>query len=409
MKKLFLGLLAFVTFANTQAQEAPSFLVLERKAKSNKTVYKKVPLEDLESASAFDGKFFKIVKGKSNEAIRFNDTDKDLVLKAANVYHHLTKARLFWFDTMGTRAPETMSEVIVRLEIKNLFDEQGHFAHDNREPQFNNALSIPSGESPEWVPQERQRKWEKEIWFRPMKKIETKDLPGIGPNPLTVSLQALEQPFINYTTNQFNQSIFEHIFYPNYAANPLWVDVIRFAGTIAITKAIIEGSKHTDRLFVDKYYYLNTAMVPEVIYHEYAHLILSDFLEMSHSTPVIEGMADYFAASLAQKRRVYSPVKGHSNAASKDTNSKKNYSHWYESNRFATSDFTLSVLWDVRDILGEEIANEVIYEARTLLDTRTATINHHLIQAILDACSKKCKAPRKDKLMLYEAFSAKGF
>jgi len=153
MKKLIFGLLAFITVANSQAQEAPSFLVVERKAKSNKTVYKKVALEDLESALAFDGKFFKIVKGKSNEAISFNDSDKDLVLKAANVYHHLTRARNFWFDSMGTRAPETLSEVVVRLEIKNLFDEQGQFAHDNREPQFNNALSIPSGQTPEWVPQ----------------------------------------------------------------------------------------------------------------------------------------------------------------------------------------------------------------------------------------------------------------
>lgn len=409
MKKIIIGILAAVSMTNGYTQESPSFRVLERKAKSNKTTYQKVNLEDLQSADAFDGKYFKIVKGKSDEAIRFNDQDTLLVSKAANVYYHLTKARNYWFDVMRTRAPENLAKVVVRLEMKNVFDSQGHFAHDNRDPQFNNALSIPSGQTPNWVPADRQRKWEKEIWFRPMKKIETKDLPGMGPNPLTTSLQVLEEPFINYTTNRFSQSIIEHIFYPSYAANPLWVDVIRFAGTIALTKAVIEASKHTDRLFADKYYYLDTAMVPEVIYHEYAHLILSDHLELSHSTPVIEGMADYFAASLADKRRVYAPVKGYSNAAIKDTDSKKKYTHWYESNRFATSDFTLSVLWDVRDVLGEEIGNEVVYEARTFLRTSSATVNHHLIQAVLDACQRKCRAPRVDKLKLYEAFAAKGF
>lgn len=406
-----LGLLFLSLFFAPElfAQEAPQFRVLERRAWSNRTIHQTVALEDLMSADAFDGHYFKIVKGKSNEPIAFTDSDRGLILRAASVYHHLSRARKFWIDEMGVESLKEMDKVVVRLEITNLFDEQGHFAHDNRSPQFNNALSIPAGESPDWVPAERQRKWNKEIWFRPMKKIETKDLPGIGPNPLTVSLKALEEPFINYTRNQFNQSLIEHIFYPSYAANPFWMDVIRFAGTIALTKAIIEGSKYADRLFVEKYYYLDTALVPEVIYHEYAHLVLSDALAMTHSTPVVEGMADYFAAAMAKKKRIYAPVKGYSNAASKDTESKKLYSHWYESNRAATADFVLSVLWDVREVLGEELGNRIVFEARKKLKTGSATINHHLIQAVIDTCSEICEAPRRDRLLLYEAFSKKGF
>lgn len=409
MKKTIILVLSLFYVTNLLAVENLSFLVLERKTKSNKTFYKRVSLEDLESSSSFDGKYFKIVKGKSDEAIGFNEVDQKLLVKAATAYHHLTIARNFWNEKMGTINSQNFEKLIIRLEITNLFDELGQFANDNRSPQYNNALSIPGGETPDSIPVEKRRKWNKEIWFRPMKKIETKDLPGIGPNPLTVSLEALEQPFINYTQNRFNQSLIEHIFYPAYAANPLWSDVIRFAGTIAVTKAIIEGSKYADSLFVEKYYYLDTAMVPEVIYHEYAHIVLSDSLEMSHSTPVVEGIADYFAAALANKRRVYAPVKGHSNARSKDRDSKEVYSHWYESNRFATSDFVLSVLWDVRDTLGEEVANDLVYEARKFLKTDTATINNHLIQAILNACNVKCTSPRRDKLMLYEAFAKKGF
>jgi hypothetical protein len=409
MKNIILFALSFICLANLYAQEAPTFKILERKLKSNKTVFHQVVLEDLISADSFDGKYFKIVNGKSNEAICFDEPNPAILLKAATTYYHLTLARKFWQEKTSEASPQKLDKIIVRLEIKNLYDEQGHFAHDNRTPQFNNALSIPAGETPDWLPSDRQEKWEREIWFRPMKKIETKDLPGIGPNPLTVSLQALEQPFINYTQNQFNQSLIEHLFYPTYAANPLWVDIVRFAGTIALTKAIMEGSKHTDRLFVEKYYYLDTAMVPEVIYHEYAHIVLSDYLEMSHSTPVIEGMADYFAAVLSKKKQLYARVKGYSNAAGKNTNAKNNYSHWYESNRAATADFVLSVLWDVRETLGSEVADKLVYEARTSLKTKTATINHHLIQAVLDACDKKCEKPRRDKLKLYETFSLKGF
>ena len=409
MKYVLIFAFSFLYLSNLIAQESPSFLVLERKTRSNKTTFRKVYLEDLESAKSFDGKFFKIVKGKSNEAIHFDDSDNQLVTKAATVYHHLTLARKFWRDEIDASVKQKIGKLIIRLEIKNLYDELGHFANDNRTPQFNNAVSIPAGKTPDWLPSDRQSQWNNEIWFRPMKKVETKDLQGIGPNPLTVSLTALEEPFLNYTRNQFNQSLIEHIFYPTYAANPLWMDVIRFAGTIALTKAVIEGSKHTDRLFIEKYYYLDTAMVPEVIYHEYAHVVLSDYLEMSHSTPVVEGLADYYAAAIAKKKTIYARVKGHSNAAGKETQSRQNYSHWYESNRAATSDFVLSVLWDVREVLGDKTANELVFEARTHLNTNTATINHHLIQSILDACDMKCSSPRRDKLKLYEAFGKKGF
>jgi hypothetical protein len=409
MKRLVLLLIFFSFMTETIAQEAPSFYVIVRKARTNKTQIIQAPLEDLISSDSFEGKYFKVVKGKSSEAIRFNDEDEELVLKAANVYYHLTIARHFWVDLMNSSRPFELPQIMVRLEITNVFDELGQFAHDNRNPQFNNAVSVPAGETPSWVPQERQRNWKNEIWFRPMKKILTESLPKLGPNPMTTSLQTLEGPFINFNRNRFNQSILEHLFYPTYAPNPLWVDVIRFAGTIAVTKAIIEGSKHMDRLFIDKHYYLDTAMVPEVIYHEFAHVILSDHLELSHSTPVIEGMADYFAAVISDKRRVYSMVKGSSNAAPKDTRSKKTYNHRYEANRFATSDFVLSVLWDVRETLGKEVADDLIYHVRTKLKTGSATINSHLIQAVLDACSEKCQRPKKDRLMLYEKFSQKGF
>jgi hypothetical protein len=408
MKKIF-AFLTLVYVSALYAQSSPSFLVLERKARSNGTFFHRVELEDLISADRFEGEYFKIVKGKSLQAISFTEKDSELILKAATAYHHLTKAKNYWEKVMDSKRPEELQQIIVRLEIINLFDEQGHFAHENRSPQYNNALSIPAGETPEWVPAERQDKWANEIWFRPMKKIDTRNLPGLGTNPLTSSLQSLEQPFINYTVNRFNTSIMEHIFYPSYAPNPLWVTVVRFAGTIALTKAVIEASKHMDNLFAEKYYYLDTAMVPEVMYHEYAHLMLSDYLTLSHSTPVIEGMADYFAAILTDKRKIYARVKGYSNAALKDTEQKRNYSHWYESNRMATSDFVLSVLWDVRETLGSEIADKLVYEMRTSLKTGSATINHHLLQAVLDACDVKCESSRRDKLKLYQTFVSKGF
>ncbi len=404
MKFLLLSLLI------TGSLHAETFRVLVRQDHSTSTVYKEVELQDLESNDSFDGKYFQIVKGKGKYPISFRDTDKETVLKAANTYYHLSQAREYWLNKIGSDRPHQLPKLIVRIEISNLFDDQGHYAHDNRDPQFNNALSIPAGQTPDWVPEGREDAWGPEIWFRPKKVIDTQTLPNtLGPNPLTQILTALEHPVINYARNQLQTSMIERIFYPSYSSGSLQNDILRFAGTIALTRFLISSSKRMDPLFMEKWFYLDTAMVPEVVYHEYAHIVLADHLKISHSTPVLEGLADYFAAAQANKRKVYAKVPGRSTSQAKDPYNKKPYSHWSEANRTASSDFVLAVLWDVRDVLGEEVTNKLVYQSRKYLSTDSATISDHLLRAILKSCDDVCPAPRVDKLRLYEKFTARGF
>ncbi len=389
---------------------AETFRVLVRQDHSTKTIYKEVELTDLESGDSFDGKFFRIVKGKDKEAVSFHDEDKEVILKAANTYYHLSQAREYWIKKIGSERPDALPKLTVRIDISNLFDDQGHYAHDNRDPQFNNALSIPAGQTPEWVPEGREDAWGPEIWFRPKKVVDTRTLPNtLGPNPLTQILTALEHPVINYARNQLQTSMIERIFYPSYSSGSLQNDLLRFAGTIALTRFLISSSKRMDPLFMEKWFYLDTAMVPEVVYHEYAHIVLADYLKISHSTPVLEGLADYFAADHANKRTVYSKVPGRSTSQAKDPYNKKPYTHWSEANRTASSDFVLAVLWDVRDVLGDETANKLVYQSRKYLSTDSATISDHLLRAILKSCDDVCPAPRVDKLRLYEKFTARGF
>lgn len=406
--KSLMAVAAMLSFS-ALADVGPKFRILMRQETSNRVYYTEAEMPDLESNNSFDGKYFKIVKGKNKEAITFDEKDEELLLKAANTYYHLNKARDFWVRDMESEVAANLPKMIVRVEITNQYDDLGHFAHQNKAPQYNNALSIPEGETPSWVPADKQDKWGKEIWFRPMKKILTSELGPLGPNPLTQSLMALERPLLNYTANQFNQRLMEQFFYPAYVARPLHEDVIRYVGTMALMKVLIYGSKHADALFMEKYYYLDTAMLPEIAYHEYAHVVLSDKLAMSHSTPMNEGMADYFAAVQSGKRKVYGKVPGYSNAAPKDTQEKRIYTHWDESNRNATADFTLSVLWDVRETLGAEVGDKVVYQARQYLKTESSTISDGLLRAILRACEDKCPQPRNDKYKLYQTFLRKGF
>lgn len=402
--------LLILSFFIASSLHAESFRVLVREDHSTRTRYKEVELIDLESSTSFEGKYFRIVKGKGKETISFRDRDPELVLKAATAYYHLTLAQEFWEKKIGSNRPAALPRLTVRIDISNLFDDQGHYANDNRDPQFNNALSIPAGQTPDWIPEGREDKWGPEIWFRPKKVIDTRFFPNtLGPNPLTQVLTAIEHPLINYARNQFQVSVVERFFYPQYASGSLQNDLFRFAGTVALTRFLISGSKRLDPLFMEKWFYLDTAMIPEVVYHEYAHIILSDYLKISHSTPVLEGLADYFAAAQGNKKKVYAKVPGRSTSQPKDPYNKKPYVHWSEANRTASSDFVLAVLWDVRDVLGEEITNRLVYQTRKYLTTETASISDHLLRAILRSCDDACLEPRLDKLQLYEKFSARGF
>ncbi|HLT22817.1 MAG TPA: hypothetical protein VKY27_09620 [Bacteriovoracaceae bacterium] len=406
MKYILIGLL----FASQVGFASQEFRVIDRQDHSTKTYYKKVSLKDLISDTHFEGKYFKIVHKKSNEPISFSDPDPQLVQKAANTYYHLTQAKDFWLNNLQVYTPESFPQLTIRLEITNTFSELGHYSHDNFNPQYNNALSIPEGQTPEWVPVEKQDKWGKEIWFRPKKVISTKELTNtLGPNPVSVALKQMHAPFINYTVNQFTKTLIDHLFYSAEMTTSLRSDFSRFLGTIALSYFVVESSKKMDPLFMEKWFYLDTSMVPEVIYHEYAHLILSDHLEMSHSTPVIEGYADYFAAIMSEKKKVYAKVPGHSNANPKDPYNDRPYNHMDEHISNATSDFVLSVLWDVRETLGKEVGDKVIFESRKKLNTKTATISHHMLKALLETCSEICPSPRKDRLKLYQTFSKRGF
>ncbi len=383
------------------------FEVLERAEQNYSTFTKLVQLEDLESNNSFDGKYFKIVLKKSNDAIKFSNNE--LKYKAATVYYHLSKARNFWINNLKSEYVKNLKKITVRLEITNQFDELGHFANDNKLPQFNNAVSVPPGETPEWVPEDKQDKWSYEVWFRPSKNIHYSEIPRDEPNPLTSILQTLETPYIYFERGLLIQNILQHIFFPNYVVTPLWMSMIRFAGTYTLAKAVVKSSKKLDPLFMSRWYYLDTAMVPEVIHHEFAHIALSDRLELSHSTAVNEGFADYFAAIMTNKSQMYHEVSGHSNSAPKDTESKQRYNHWLEANYQATSDFVLSFLWDIRDELGPESADRLILNARLNLSTEFSTINNDLLRALLESCKKNCSDPRSERLMLYEIFSKRGF
>ena len=180
--------------------------------------------------------------------------------------------------------------------------------------------------------------------------------------------------------------------------------MLRQAGTIALTALFLEASKRSDKLFLEKYYYLDTAMIPEIIYHEFSHIALSDSLTLGLSTPILEGMADYFSASYSNNPSIADKIQRYSLSMPKNGNNKNSYNPIYETNTFANSDFVLSVLWSIRKEFPE-IADPLIFIARTMLKTGFSDIRHDLI----GACNTICADPRADRMKMRDVFISRGF
>lgn len=366
---------------------------------------KTVRLVDLVSEESFDGKYFKIVKGKGEEAVRF-DADEKLTMKAATAYHHLTIARDYFINKVKSEYVKSIPKMTIRIELTNQFSELGHFAHDNMEPQYNNALTIPAGKGFE---RRGIAPWGMEIWFRPVKKIHLSD---IKVNDLAAQeYEGLIKQFRNMMHMQTFQRFLAGVVTALTGAsnaNPLAIEsVVRTAGSSIFMEAAYHLYHPITRLFQRKWYWLDTALVPEIIYHEYAHAALSDHLVLSHSTAIIEGMADFFAGQIANSPKLAKHIKKYNTYNGKNAKRKQEYMIQFEMTDYANTDFVFGLLWEMKKIVGEERGEAFMFELRKKLTTNSS-IRKELIEGLLQTCEHMCKLPFNDKLRILKALNSRG-
>lgn len=364
---------------------------------------------NLDDSRWFQGSEFKLVLGKEELPIRTDVADQELLLRAATVYHHLTEAAQYWKSLPVVNWSPPKERITVRLEITNGFSDLAHFEHDRYRQEYNNALSIPAGRA---RPGSGVAPWGAEIWFRPKKNIDTRDLPesGLSPgeNPLTLALERLTVPVRNATIQRLIQSALSRIFYPELQGPSLQQTLFRQAGTLALMSLFLELSRRSDRWFLEKTFYLDTAMIPEIIRHEFAHISLSPRLELLHSTPVIEGFADYFAADQGSHPKLADRIKRYSKSLPKNGRNRRRYDPELERLLYANSDFVLSLLWQIRESFGSR-ANRIILESTRYLQTEESGIRDGLIGALLTACIDTCENPVRDRMHMRNLFESRGF
>lgn len=363
----------------------------------------------LTSVDRFEGKFFKIVKGKSDEAILRDHEDKDLALRAATTYFHLNKARDWFIQNVGSEYVANLPQMTIRVEHTNQFNELGHFAHDNLDPQYNNALTIPAGTG---MPGRNIKPWNMEIWFRPVKKVHIDDLKIKG-SPMGSwggVLAAFRQQMHMTTLQRFLAQLTQAQINPD---TPMaqefwgWENLVRIAGSSIILEAVYQYADPLARAFSRKWFWLDSALVPEIIYHEFAHVALSDHLVLSHSTAVIEGMADFFAGQIADSPNLATKIKDYNTFNGKKATRKQAYAVEFETTDYANSDFVFGMLWDLRTIVGEAPAPSFVYSLREKINTNSS-IRKQLIEGILKTCEEKCEMPFVDKLKILQRYNARG-
>jgi hypothetical protein len=184
--------------------------------------------------------------------------------------------------------------------------------------------------------------------------------------------------------------------------------LMRLVGSTVIMEAGYQGIDQLSKLFRRKWYHLDTALIPEIIYHEYAHIALADGFSITHSTPVNEGMADYFAGVISNSSKLALKIKKYNTFSGKNAKRKTLYRAEFEKNENANADFVFGLLWNIKHIMGTERANALIFSLRNQINS-DASVRVTLLDSILSQCKIHCKDYKVDKLRLYGLFTKEGF
>jgi hypothetical protein len=182
--------------------------------------------------------------------------------------------------------------------------------------------------------------------------------------------------------------------------------VMRLAGSSLMLEAIYQSSDIAAEFFTRRIYRLDAALVPEIIYHEFSHIALSEHLELSHSTPVNEGLADYFAGKISNSKKLATKIKDYNLFNGKEVRKKQQYQLGFERGEYANADFVFGLLWNVGQTVGSDIEAQFVFDMTKNLTTNVS-IRDDLINATLDSCRVSCKSPLNDRIRLYKLYNSK--
>lgn len=384
--------------------------------RSDKNELKTVTMDSQDiSGSAFaETEDFRILRSTETDVIDFSSENfsEDERLRAATALYHAKIARDYFRNVLEAPKSEKQSRISVRIDMNHPFNEFYHFVPESKLLEYNNAVTIPASNiraMPD-VP-----KWDNEMWFRSAKEEDVDNsvyqvAKILDQMDLTVEMVkiATDQSVQNSVVSSTLDESFRNVDYMGFVESVLYtVGIFKIAPKFLI---FATGSIKTKT-------YLDTAMIPEVIYHEYSHYALSDYVSLRKSTPVNEGLANYFAAVISNNGNIASKTGRFSkNIGGYDGTSKMMYDSKMETANAAHSNFVFSYLWRLRLRMekeikgGDKLNDQLVFNARKYLKYAKKSIKDDLIPALnrsVEDIIPKNQA-RKVRLIITDVATKKG-
>jgi hypothetical protein len=380
------------------------------RGKKFKPEVKKVFLDHLESPDHFQGKYFRVLKGHTDEVVSFTD-EQELVDRAANAYYHLSIAREYFSELVFADHLDDILPINVRVGMTRGFHGKFHFKGAAESLQeYNNAKSIPPGEGSDRF---NIKPWNYEIWFRPSRPIHIKEL-GLGSGQFRGYDQifsAIKKQYERQSYSRFLVDVVsgtERFSNSNYFSTQNFLNTsLRTGGAIILLELLWQYRDKIGQFFSPRYFYLDSAMVPEVIYHEFAHIALADNIALTHSKPVIEGVADYFASRISNSPKLANKIKKFAKIKPKNGKNKSTFTLDLETQDNANADFVLALFWDLKQQLGDEVMDRLIISSIQKLSDQS-DIRFNLTRALIKSCRDVCEMPERDLWTLRRVFRERG-
>ncbi|MFL5783718.1 MAG: hypothetical protein ACJ76H_03840 [Bacteriovoracaceae bacterium] len=309
-------------------------------------------------------------------------------LRATTVLYHLEIARKYFVETLGATYLENNQKMIVRIGMDKPYNEFYHFIPESKMSETNNAVTIPGSGN-------RKRSgvepWDTEIWFRPAEKQKIDNVMFRAGKALNES--GFDSSITGAMIDQESEQLVQQI---AYAEGLSGVDYAGQITKVLITLGVAEFLPDV-MMLVSKPFksetYLDTAMIPEVSYHEFTHVALSDAISVRKSTPLNEGVANYFAAVINNSAKIAAKTGEWAKNISPYNGDKKiRYNSLLETNRAAHANFVFSFLWNLRqrfekEGLGKEAADRLVFEARNHVTYADKPIKDDLIPSLIKSSS----------------------
>ncbi len=334
-----------------------------------------VKIDNLISSDSFKGQYFSINSGTSEKAVQKNSK---LALRACTAYYHLEKARKFFIDHFDINPFEKEKRITVRIEMNQAFDDSVHFLPEKFGTVFNNAITIP--------PSSRMKldeidSWGYEIWFAPKKVIKLK-------SSLEQSTDILTSPAVMgnliYSVAEKEltimiQDLARGVEWNKFSRNFYLQSLMYSVGITALIPNLLKWSSKVSK----KKIFLDSGLIPEVIYHEYVHFALANKINIGHSSPVGESVANYFASKISSRNNILKNSRPYMKGLVKIDGSKiKKYKYIFDDSRYAQADFGFKFLHALHKELGSEF-DSILVNSLSLIDKRkTLSIKDNLVPAM---------------------------